>query len=162
MEVRPGGILAYDLATSIGWAYGHCDSTSPTFGGLLLPKVGGEGAKFAAAENEMAAHMELFRPRHVVAETPIPLPTLNNRTIALQLIGLRAIVCSEAYRASAQFHEWDSYTVRLNVLGTGRFKAGAVKEAVTRWCWGRGWDVGTHDQADACVLWEHARRNLRT
>ncbi len=160
--MRPGGILTYDVGISTGWAYGHSTDNEPTFGGLILPVMGGEGAKFAAFENEVAGHMDLFQPKHVRCAVPLHHMAGDSRASVQQQLGLRALVVCEAYRASAAYGEVDEYTARLEVLGTGRFKKGTVKPIVLAWCRKQGWSPGTHDQGDALVLWEYFRRRLRT
>ncbi len=162
MAGRPGGILAYDLSSNVGWAYGHpLDNSGPVFGELILRTIsGGEGARFVGFENEIADQVVLYQPQHIVTEAPLSLQAMNNREVAFQQIGLRAFALAEAYRASARYHEMDVYSVRKEVLGTGRFAKGKAKEEVVRWCWKRGWKVGTHNMGDACVLWEFYRTRL--
>lgn len=160
--MRPGGILTYDLGQHVGWAYGHSTDNRPEFGGLLLPKWGGEGGRFAAFENEVADHVSLFKPKHIRMAAPLHHMAGNSRESVQQQLGLRAIVLSEAYRGSASAGEIDEYQARLEVLGTGRFAKGEAKAAVVRWCKTQDWHPGTHDQGDALVIWEYFRRRLKT
>lgn len=155
---RPGGILCYDLSSSVGWAYGHpADNVPPLFGEILLRTLdGGEGARFVAFENECADQVSVFKPMHLCTEAPLPLPAMNNRGSALQQIGLRALAVGEAYRGSCRYHETDVGEVRRTVLGTSRMQ-GEAKKIVTRWCWSKGIKVQSHNMADAVVLWHYYR-----
>jgi Holliday junction resolvasome RuvABC endonuclease subunit len=159
MRAAPGGIFALDLSRNCGWAYGRL-GLPPLNGTWVLPFVGGEGARYASFENELAAALEVYQPSHLVVEAPLPLPALNNADVAKQQMGLRAFAYSEAYRASIPVHEVDAYTVRKEVLGTGRFAKGQVKAAVVAWCRRQGFDVPDDNAGDACVLWTYFSKRL--
>lgn len=156
-----GGILTFDLSSRIGWAYGHSDARIPEFGEIELPKYGGEGARFLAAQNAMGDLMTEFEPLHVCCEAPIPLPAMNNRDVAFQQLGLRAIARVLAYIGSAGWHERDVFKIREEATGTGRLGPD-VKDIVVRWCWRKGWEVTTHNMADACLVWNYYRTRLIT
>lgn len=152
-------LLALDLSTQVGWAVGPIGG-EPICGTWVLPQIGGEGARFASFENVLADAIAVHEPSVMAVEAPLPLPAMNNREVAFQQLGLRAIALSEAYRASASVHESDTYTVRLAVLGTGRFPAGKVKDAVLAWAKREGIDVPDHNAADAACLWTFYSRRL--
>lgn len=152
-------LLALDLSTQVGWAVGPIGGR-PLLGTWVLPQIGGEGARFASFENELADAMSVHEPTVVAVEAPLPLPAQNNAEVARQQMGLRAFVFSEAYRASAAMHEIDAYSVRLNVLGTGRFPKGKVKDAVMAWSKREGYDPPDHNAGDALVLWTYYARRL--
>jgi Holliday junction resolvasome RuvABC endonuclease subunit len=153
-------ILALDLASNVGWALGGEPGARLMCGTLVLPHIGGEGARFAAFENELADMMTVHRPTHLVVEAPLPLPAQNNAEVARQQLGLRAFAYSEAYRAAVPVHEVDAYTMRKDVLGTGRFPKGKVKEVVFKWARDQGHDVPDHNAADACVLLTYFARRM--
>jgi Holliday junction resolvasome RuvABC endonuclease subunit len=151
-----GSILALDLAGIVGWAFG--EHQPPRFGTWHLPHFGGEGARYASMENELYAAIEVLRPDHLVLEGHIPLAAMNNVAAARQAFGLRAMVRSEAYRASIPVFEVDAQTVRRDVIGQGRFAKDSAKREVVAWCRRQGWKVPDHNAGDACVLWEWYRR----
>jgi Holliday junction resolvasome RuvABC endonuclease subunit len=159
MGAAPGGLLALDLSSQVGWAYGR-PGQRPVNGTWVLPWIGGSGAKFASFENELAAAVELYDPAHLVVEAPLPLPAQNNADVAKQQLGLRAFVLAEGYRSSIPVHEVDAYTVRKDILGTGRFAKGTVKREVIAWCRRQGIDVPDDNAADACVLWTYFAKRL--
>jgi hypothetical protein len=153
----PHGTLALDLGyRTVGWACGLLVNRNPAFGSWSLPTVGGEGAKFAAFENELSAAMEIFQPSDVIAEAMLPLMAIIGRTDAATYrmqAGLRAFAASEAWRGSAAFLEIDAFTARNEVIGRGHFPKGHAKTEVIRFCRDRGWPVADDHQADACITW---------
>lgn len=153
-------LLALDLSTQVGWAVGPIGGRATMFGTWVLPQIGGEGARFASFENVLADCIAVHDPAVMAVEAPLPLPAINNREVAFQQLGLRAMALSEAYRASASVHESDAYSVRREVLGTGRFAKGHVKRAVTEWAKREGYDAPDHNAADALVLWTYYARRL--
>jgi Holliday junction resolvasome RuvABC endonuclease subunit len=149
-------ILALDLAGIVGWAFGH--ERPPRFGTWHLPHMGGEGARYASAENEIYAAIVKWQPRHIVIEAHLPLAAMNNVAAMRQAISLRAVARIEAYRASIPVFEIDSQTVRRDVIGQGRFSKDTAKKEVVGWCRRQGWKVPDHNAGDACVIWEWYRR----
>lgn len=154
-------ILALDLARDCGWCLIRPQSNGiVACGTWVLPHIGGEGARFASFENELANAITFHQPTHLCVEAPLPLEAQNSRAVAFQQFGLRAFAASEAYRASIPYHEQDVYTVRREVLGTGRFAKGQVKHVVFKWAKGQGFNPPDHNAADACVLGVFYARRL--
>jgi Holliday junction resolvasome RuvABC endonuclease subunit len=152
----PGGVLALDLASTVGWAYGAIDDQDPVFGCWRLPHIGGEGARYVAFENELAAAIATLQPARLILEASMTLQALaasSTIEVVRQQITLRGIGYAEAYRATLPISEVDAYTVRLEVLGTGRFPKDTVKGEVVRYCQRRGWRVPDHNAGDACLVW---------
>lgn len=145
-------MIALDLSSQVGWAIGPIGGR-PLLGTWVLPSIGGEGARFASFENELADAMAVHEPSILALEAPLPLPAQNNAQVARQQMGLRAVALSEAYRASAAAHEVDVYTVRRDVIGTGRFPAGKAKDAVMAFAKREGYDPPDHNAGDALILW---------
>jgi len=160
LALPQGGVLALDLATAVGWAYGLPELREPMFGTWWLPKIGGFGGRLASFENALIPFLEEHQPRVVVCEAPLPLPAQNDMRVCRQQLGLSAIAYKEAYRASAAAEEIDAITVRMAILGFARPRNGKIKEAVTAWCHSRGWRVPDHNAADACMIWEWRRRQV--
>ena len=157
--MEQGGILALDLSSVTGWAYGPLDWAAPEAGIWLLPKQGGEGARYAALENELIDVVDAWAPARIVCESPIPLPAMNNVTAAYQQLGLRAIVKALAWRESIPMSEVSADIVRLEILGIARGQA--IKTHVLHWCRRvKRWDIDDHNAADAAMLWEWERRHI--
>lgn len=156
MSAAQGGVLALDLSSCVGWAFGHVHAVAPTFGVWQLPYIGGEGARYVAFENELAEFMEVMRPSWIVLEAALSLQALASVStirVVRQQLTLRGIAYAEAYRASVPISEIDSYSVRLAMLGTGRFAKETVKREVVGYCRRQGWMVPDHNAGDACLVW---------
>jgi len=163
--MQPGGILALDLSSRTGWAYGQINARSPEgFGTWFLPTIGGEGARYCAFENELAAMIETAQPDRMIMEAPLTFQALlgvsNMKTMAQQLT-LRGIGYSEAYRASIPCSEVSAEIVRAAILGKGRFPKGTVKDVVVAHCWAQGWKVPDDNSADAVLTWAWLAGQLR-
>lgn len=159
----PGGILALDLAGTVGWAYGAIGARDPAFGCWHLPYEGGEGARYAAFENELAAAIDRFVPARLILEAPLSFLALisrSNMRVMTQQYTLRGIAYAEGWRGAIPVTEVDSFTVRQEVLGQGRFGKDVVKREVVRYCRQRGWRVPDHNAGDACLTWEWLSRRL--
>lgn len=163
VAVPQGGVLALDLAGVVGWAYGHLHARVPWFGTWHLPVIGGEGARYAAFENELAPAMQRWCPSAMIIEAPLPLMALATHSsfrVAAQQLTLRGFALSEAYRGSCPYHEIDAATVRGEVLGQRHFAKNTVKREVLRGCYERGWRVPDHNAGDACLTWEWYRMRV--
>jgi hypothetical protein len=152
-------VLALDLSSHVGFAYGHLDCTMPHFGTWHLPQKGGEGGRFAAFENVLADTMDQFGPSSLLIEKHLPLPALNNTPAARQQFGLRAFCYAEAWRASVPVSEIDAQYLRYALMGQ-RLSRDIAKREVMQYCRKRGWKVLDDHSADACLLWEWHRRQM--
>jgi Holliday junction resolvasome RuvABC endonuclease subunit len=140
----------------VGWAYGGPIDIAPSFGCWRLPKIGGEGARYAAFENELADAMDRFSPSRLVLEAPLSFQALlgvSTAVVMKQQYTLRGIAYAEAWRASVPISEVSSDIVRLAVLGQARFAKDKVKAEVVAHCRGLGLDVPDHNAGDACLVW---------
>lgn len=150
----PGGILALDLSLSTGWAYGGMNDLEPISGTWLLRADGDTereaGKWFAALDNEVADAIDIFQPSEVIMEAPLG---SKRQTSARVLLGLACHAESCCYRKSVSISEQHVQTVRLDVLGCGRFPKGQAKAYVAAWVRLQGWEVETDDEADARVVW---------
>jgi Holliday junction resolvasome RuvABC endonuclease subunit len=88
-----------------------------------------------------------------------PLPDVR-QTSARLLLGLASHVESTCYRYNVQCREQAVQTIRLAVMGRGRFPTGTAKAHVMAWCNARGWAPEDDNAADAMVAWCFAIREL--
>lgn len=154
--MTPGGVLALDLSSSVGWAYGSATDDAPLFGVWHLPKDGGEGGRYAAFENELISFHDLAEPAYCILEAPLSFQALlgvSTMKVMQQQYGLRAFAFAESWRRSVPCSEVSSDIVRDAVLGQSRFKKGKVKAEVMAYCRERGWQVPDDNAADACMVW---------
>jgi hypothetical protein len=152
-HIPQGGVLAFDLSSVIGWAYGSSQGMRPLSGTWRLQQSS-EAMRLLSAENEIYAAIERFLPRLIVVEAPLPLPAMNNRAATYQQLGLRAVVLIEAARARVPVQEVGALVVRGDLLGpqSRKLHRADVKRAVMAWCRGHGWHVADDNVGDALLL----------
>lgn len=156
-----GGVLALDLASTVGYAYGDLAERLPVaFGIWKLPKVGGEGARYAAFENMLSAMCERVRPSKLILEAPLPLMAQTQGRIAQQQYTLRGFAYAEGYRQSATVLEVSADLVRNALLGRSRFGTDKVKVEVVAYVRRLGLRVPEHNSADAAMVWLWLRGQL--
>lgn len=158
---EPGGVLALDLSSVVGWAYGVLALRHPFFGTWHLR--GAEGERYARFENELEEAIDRWKPSKMVIEKSFTLQAFAEAStyrIMAQQMSLRALCYSEGWRTSTVVTEIDAYTVRFEVLGRGAFPKDQVKTEVVRWCTRRGINVPDHNAGDAVLTWEWHRRRM--
>ena len=155
--MQTGGILALDLSTRCGWAYGARDADKPQFGTWILPTLGsGLGRVLAAFENQLLDAIAVHAPSLVIVEAPLP-PSGQTATTTMELqLGLNGMAAASAYRHETDFKQAAASSVRLEVIGTGRFARGQAKAQVMAYCRSIGWDVPDDNAADAALLWRYS------
>lgn len=165
MAFVPGGVLALDLSSNVGVAYGQLDNRQPWFGSWPLPRAGGEGGRYAAFENELADAMQRMQPAGIVLEASLSLQALASAStiaVARQQLTLRGIAYMEGYRASVPVTEVSADIVRYAMLGQSRFKKGTVKTEVMAYCKRHGMNVwGDDNAADAILTFLWHRTQVR-
>ncbi len=152
---RRGGILALDLSSHVGWAWGITGDAAPVSGVWELPSVADLGRRFAAFENELLDAFDRYQPAVVSMEAPLPASQQTHAYSAELQIGLAAITECSCYRWEKPLYRRAPGTVRAGVLGTARFPKGEAKKAVMAWCQARGWRFADHNAADALLVWAY-------
>jgi hypothetical protein len=156
-RLPPGGVLALDLSQKTGFAYGAIDDPAPRFGRWILPNQGGEGGRYSALERAAGDAMQAWAPGHIVIEAPLSFQALlgvSTQKVMQQQYTLRGIIYMLAHQLALPIPtEIDSYSVRMDVLGRGKFPPKQVKAAVVSYCHRRGWNVFDDNEGDACVTW---------
>jgi hypothetical protein len=162
MSTFKGAVLALDLATVTGFAYG-APGTAPTFGSYrFAPK----GASRSLAYRAFRQWLEMFTHLHktdiVVYESPA-VPSFmagktNIDTIKL-LIGLAEHLEEWAYDR-IELREASVSQVRAHFIGQN-LKSAIAKPMTLDRCIQLGWKVESTDEADACALWDYQCSWLR-
>jgi hypothetical protein len=160
MEQRRG-ILALDLSSNVGWAYGEVGINNAPASGVWRLADGGLGRMLASFENELEDAILLHQPALILTEAPLDPTAASNHQVWRQQISLAGIAETAAWRHDILFREQSVSTIRTKVLGTCRFPKGQAKDAVMAYCQTMGWRVYDHNAADACVLWKFGTVNLR-
>lgn len=154
--MRACRILALDLGSWVGWAFGALGDNRPSFGTWHLPETRLRGPRYVAYENELIAALRRFQPTVVVMAAPLNRKAKGGQAAARQQLGLAAYTEGECCRARVQLREVHEATARKDVLGRGRFPVGGAKPAAMAWAAASGFDVSDDHQADTLVLWTHA------
>jgi Holliday junction resolvasome RuvABC endonuclease subunit len=163
-DLPPGGILALDLSSVTGFAVGGVYDNAPRFGTWHLPKSGGEGARYAAFENELIEAVERYQPGRIVLEAPMSFQAMlgvSTMKVMAQQLTLRGMAYAEGWRNSIPVSEVSADMVRLAILGQQRFAKGTVKAAVVAYCRSIGLRVPDHNAGDAVLLWLYQVGQLR-
>lgn len=152
-------VLAFDLATKTGIAYGESGG-KPKAGSVGLGA--NEDQRYAKAISLCGNLIERFQPDLVAVEAPV-----GGANASAFLIGLIACVKGEATRRGIRVVSYYPATIRKHFLGkalTARdfpsknatAAKKAIKASVMARCHLLGWDVKDGDAADAAALWDYA------
>jgi hypothetical protein len=153
-----GRVLALDLATTTGWAYGVPGSI-PRFGHIRFSKPGTSHAEtYRAFRNWLDAKWNVRdeQPDAVVYESPA-VPTIHSGKTNIDTIRLLvgfAEHLEEWCWGKVKVEEVRVSTVRVHFLGQN-LKSQQAKTETMRRCRMLGWEVNTHDEGDACALWHY-------
>lgn len=159
-------VLALDIASTTGWA---CDRPSggeiPVCGHFTVDTDGGNAEGRAATDfrRRLLELCSLHRPDHVVIEAPLPERSSTGAHIhglqtASILLGLSMVAKGVAFEVRAEEWTVDVQSVRAHFLGS---RWGKKIDVMAR-CRILKYPAQTHDEADACALWDYAKAVLRS
>ena len=159
-----GNVLALDLATITGWAYGP-PGKPPEFGHLRFGKPGTTRPVIYRAFRQWLEDKWNIRdeqPDLIVYECPA-IPSFmhgdtNVETTKL-LFGLAEHLEEWSYNV-VELREATVSQVRCHFIGRNH-KAKIAKPMTVEKCRALGWAVETDDEADACALWDYQMSFLR-
>jgi hypothetical protein len=181
-----GGLLALDVATTTGWAYGR-PGDRPSFGrfrsGKPRPKgEGNAGEVLAQFRGWLERHCDYWRPGMMVFEapyvprvTPTRVRTRGGHLVATmpsssapidihvlrRLIAMCGLVEMVAYERAIPCREEASNVICRHFTGNGSWGGRANKKAATqKMCSVYGWPGVSEDEADALALWVYAEAVL--
>jgi crossover junction endodeoxyribonuclease RuvC len=144
-------IVALDLATKTGWAYGHAHSGFPVFGTYKIDTSADEpGAFYVNFSQWLGGFLDSARAVIVVFESPV-LPRLTRIQTLRRLYWLAGQVelfC--AYRR-IECYEAAPSAVKKSWVGSGAAK----KADMVAMAKARGYNVTDDNQADALALWHY-------
>ncbi len=153
-----GRVLALDLATTTGWAFGAPGST-PQVGHLRFSKSGSPRAStYRGFRNWLEERWNVRdqQPDLIVYESPA-VPSImagktNIDTIKL-LVGLGEHL-EEWCHNKIELREARVADVRVHFIGSN-MKSAFAKQKTFEQCKMLGWPVENFDQADAAALWDY-------
>ena len=144
-------ILALDLATRLGWAYGSAREGDPVSGYWDLPKTGDDIGPFAKAFDEWLRSMITEAQPHVIC-FEAPMPTQAGRSTLTTTIKLQGLCWHCEYVASCvgvPARQVPAATWKKVFTGSGAAK----KPDVIKAAFSRGLRVSDNNQADALGVW---------
>jgi hypothetical protein len=151
-------IMALDLASVSGWAFGEPGGT-PVHGSVRFARAGSSHeAIFARAYEWTHNKITYCAPTTIVWEAPLATSfskgSTNSNTTTL-LYGLPAVVGAAAYlRGIYDIRKADTKSVRLHFLGKNPKRAQAKRLTVMQ-CRAMGWEVSDDNEADALATWHY-------
>lgn len=153
-----GKVLALDLATTTGWAYGRPGKV-PSFGHLRFSKPGTSRAETYRAFRDWLERYWNARdeqPDLIVYELPAIPSFMGGRTnvdTTKLLFGL-AEHLEEWALNKVELREATTSQVRCHFIGRN-FKSSIAKPMTLERCHELGWMCETHDELDAAALWDY-------
>lgn len=171
-----GGVLALDVATVTGWAYGPpgsipAPSQLEISGGAEIPqhtsgwkRLSGASTaqvrKFAGIKELLLENISLFKPSLVVFEKPYVGIRKNKKTGKITadqktpklLLGLAAIIELVCDENGIRCFEANNAEARKYFCGKGGGKRDELKRLVEMRCAELGWKYDNDDEADALGL----------
>ena len=139
-------VLALDLSTRVGWAYGG-RTVKPAYGVWMLGD-GGLGRRCSCLANELEGAIQLFRPDLIILEAPLPAQRQASTHVARIQFGLAAVAEMIAHEWDVKCEEERAETVRGALFG----KARVDKDRVMAWAKDQGHRPPDHNAADAIAL----------
>jgi hypothetical protein len=153
-----GRVLALDLATTTGWAYGTPGSI-PQCGHLRFSKPGTSRAATYRVfrrwlDETWGAREEI--PELIVYESPAVGMHMGGKTNVdtLKLLSGLAEHLEEWAYQKTELREASVSQVRSHFIGQN-LKSKIAKPMVFEQCLALGWEVETTDESDACALWHY-------
>lgn len=157
---RPGGILALDIATVVGWA-AACGNDTPVYGEMRMGERGCSiGECFLAFDIWLLKQFNTLQPKVLIFESPA-LIQRGSADINYRLMGLAAIAELNGVRYGLRVFQAASDTVAKHFTGRGRWPAKEKKPAVMKMCRIRGWNPQSEDASDALALLDYAQSLLQ-
>lgn len=158
-------ILALDVATKYGWAFGQAKpGIQPLSGsGRFKKPEASEWSAYAEAIRWTHNFLKLSKPREVVIESPVAVTSLMGKTnvsTTRMLFGLTAAIAGVCHcNGIYGIQTIAAPTVRKAFLGHGGIKSHEAKAKTYDRCVELGWisgdDKPDFDRADALALWAY-------
>lgn len=158
-------VLALDLATVTGFAVDRPDGNGgPLTGTVTCKHIGNDfGPAYVALERFMLDAITVHGVTHCAFEAPLVMASSRdgrkvqtNVATVRKLMGLAAVAELVGARAGLQVFEANVQSARRHFAGSGHAK----KPEVYQRCRLLGWDVKSHDAADAAAVWSMAKSLL--
>lgn len=161
--MRTGGLLALDLATTLGWAALSSPGERPIWGSRRNGGVPGApvGAVIADFEDWIARQLDLLQPASVWAETPFVARGMNmNPRTVLVLYGLRAAMLAAVWRRDLVYRDVSIKQAERFFTGISGARTAEKKRATIAMCERHGWRVADDNEGDALAVLMYAENQV--
>lgn len=157
----PDRLLAIDVGRTIGWAAGQLTDPYPL-------EIGSRSLPTSSVRDLVAARLDAFDTwlTHSLPRLGTTLVVMaerfhvRNTGEAAASFSLDGLVRLHCYRRRIPLLVQPENTVRKEILGRGGGTTETMKQLALGWCQGSGLRVANDHEADACVLWVWACREL--
>lgn len=169
-----GGVLALDLATNVGWAFGNTEQgPAPTdlelASGVTPPEFISNSHRIAKPKCPLGQFFDAFEvflsdlitvnnPEFLIFEAPWVGPKTHQDT-ARKLMGLACFTEYVALKKGIHEHkvfETNNRLVRTHFIGGNSGGRDVIKQKTIAACKARGWRPVDDDAADALALLDYA------
>lgn len=147
-------VLALDLATKTGWAYGKANAAKPKSGSIKFGEDGwSRPHRYREFRGWVAGFCNLVKPDLIVFERAF---VGKNVQVARFLYGLSEHLEELLYDCGIPVHEASVSEIRHHFCGRSP-RGDEGKELVKQTCRTLGWTFDDDNAADACALWDYQR-----
>jgi hypothetical protein len=154
-------VLALDIATTSGAAWGRVDAVAPScatvrFGNVRMPAP----EIFGNAVEWFTTFMSTLKPDIVLVEALLPPDAMRGdttRQVRDRLCGLQAIALGVAHNTGAgEIVIATVGDIRQHFINTRGLRRDRAKAAVMDQCRVLGWTVANDNEGDAAAAWSYA------
>jgi Holliday junction resolvasome RuvABC endonuclease subunit len=153
-------ILAFDIATTTGWAVGEVGCDAPRCGSIRFGKAGASQLAICGHALEWAIDtIKAPLPDIVAIEDLLPPHVTRGKSnvdhdLLAHLHGVILGVCF--LRGVFKVNKYPVMTIRRHFIDLGSCRKGESKTMVQRRCKALGWlEEADDDAADACAVWDY-------
>lgn len=147
-------ILAFDLATTTGVAYGSPGSKPVLMTESLAVSNKMQGAKFLQAFKMTQRLITEHRPRVIAIEAALAQGGGGSANRVQVTMGIRACVHACAFSMRVPVFEFAVQTVRKHFILNGKLAGDEAKRKVFMECLKRGWEPASDHESDAAAVWD--------
>lgn len=160
-------ILALDIASATGVAFGCADDSAPSLSTLRLPgasELNEYGPRLTAFRRGLIGLIADYRPERIWFEAPFialnggKIKNANSSRLLMILAGLAEQIADEFEIPTI---ETTNAEVRKHFLGSAHGLRDELKLAMLRRCRLLGWEPNNDNEADAAGIWDLARHKHR-
>lgn len=161
-------ILALDIASATGVAFGCADDDAPQLSTLRLPspsEINEYGPRLTAFRRGLIALICDYQPERIWFEAPFialngggGIKNAQSSRLLMILAGLAEQIADEFEIPSI---ETTNAEVRKHFIGSAHGLRDELKLAMLRRCRLLGWEPGNDNEADAAGIWDLARHKHR-